>query len=98
MGDVSSCAAGYKNPADRRFHAQPVACPNCGPNFYLAASDGVPVARGPEAIRQCAVLLRQGKIVAIKGIGGYHLALDAADNAALEALRRRKIAKTSPLP
>jgi hydrogenase maturation protein HypF len=90
------CAAGYKNPADRRFHAQPVACPDCGPNFYFAASDGVAVARGPEAIKQCAEHLRRGKIVAIKGIGGYHLALDATNSTALEALRQRKYRKDKP--
>ncbi len=78
------CRAEYTNPEDRRFHAEPVACPECGPALFL---DGQPA---PDGIARVARLLGEGKIVAIKGLGGYHLACDARDSAAVETLRTRK--------
>lgn len=90
------CQAGYEDPSDRRFHAQPVACPECGPNFYLRMDNRV-TARGMAAIEECAQLLSAGKIVAVKGIGGYHLALDAINKDDLNALRERKYGKEKPL-
>ncbi|MGH9614909.1 MAG: acylphosphatase, partial [Bryobacteraceae bacterium] len=86
----SACAADYHDPDNRRFHAQPVACPACGPDYVLIRSDAVgqgihPDARrdtfGEDAIRTAAQLLCDGRILAVKGVGGYHLACDA-DNAA----------------
>lgn len=77
------CAAQYHNPADRRFHAQPVACPACGPHYTSTIN---------EAVR----LLNAGRIVAIKGIGGYHLACDARKTEAVRALRERKYRKEKP--
>jgi hydrogenase maturation protein HypF len=84
------CAREYEDPLDRRFHAQPVACPVCGPGYSLDAW------KGGEAIRQAARLLCEGRIVAVKGLGGYHLAVDARDGAAVAALRERKIRKEKP--
>ena len=83
------CAREYHDPLDRRFHAQPVACPVCGPRYLL---DGDPES----AILKAARLLREGRIVAVKGLGGYHLAADAGNAAAVAALRERKFRKEKP--
>jgi len=84
-----SCAAEYHDPGDRRFHAQPVACPSCGPRVRLVSSAGAS-ALASDAIHDAARLLREGMIVALKGIGGYHLACDAANRSAVARLRERK--------
>ncbi|MCK4871744.1 MAG: carbamoyltransferase HypF [Phycisphaerales bacterium] len=83
-----SCEREYTDPADRRFHAQPTCCPSCGPTLTLMDARGRRVACDP--ITQAAALLRQGKIVAIKGLGGYHLAVDALSSEAVDRLRLRK--------
>lgn len=83
------CRAEYENPLDRRFHAQPVACPKCGPVYVLEPHGG-------DAIRGAAALLREGAIVAVKGLGGYHLACDARNADAVQALRERKYRKERP--
>ena len=89
------CAEEYSDPANRRFHAQPVACPACGPGYYLRPEDSGAV--GSEgSIRRAAELLRNGGILAIKGLGGYHLACDARNPAAVAALRDRKYRKERP--
>jgi len=89
------CEAEYRDACNRRFHAQPVACPRCGPEFYLEPSETI--ARGCEAsIRRAAELLAAGKIVAVKGLGGYHLACDARNTIAVAALRQRKYRKEKP--
>ncbi|MHC1789085.1 carbamoyltransferase HypF [Solidesulfovibrio sp.] len=84
------CAAEYADPADRRFHAQPNACVACGPALWLAGRDGTVLARGEAAVTELARILAQGKIAAVKGLGGFHLVCDAADSAAVAELRRRK--------
>lgn len=89
------CGREYQDPGNRRFHAQPVACPECGPRVFLR-QDGMRVCSNAEAILQAVSLLNQGKIVAIKGLGGYHLACDARNNAAVTALRERKFRKEKP--
>jgi hydrogenase maturation protein HypF len=89
------CAEQYHDPANRRFHAQPVACPACGPHYSLR-SGGEVVAGDEEAIRRAAALLREGQIVAVKGLGGYHLACDARNAGAVNALRERKFRKEKP--
>ncbi len=89
------CAAEYTNPANRRFHAQPVACPTCGPHYFYQVGDHV--TRGDTAaIRKAVQDLRAGKIVAVKGLGGYHLACDARNSDAVAALRARKFRKEKP--
>ncbi len=89
------CAGEYADPANRRFHAQPVACPACGPNYYLQPQEDA--ISGTEAtIQRSAELLNAGKILAIKGLGGYHLACDARNPAAVAALRDRKYRKEKP--
>jgi hydrogenase maturation protein HypF len=85
----ADCAHEYRDPADRRFHAQPVCCPNCGPTLGYRAADGAVVA-GHAALRQARRLLRDGGVLAVKGIGGYHLACDAGDEHAVAELRTRK--------
>jgi hydrogenase maturation protein HypF len=89
------CAHEYSSPGNRRFHAQPVACPACGPGYYLHPYDES--ADGSQgSIRRAAELLREGKILAVKGLGGYHLACDARNPQAVAALRGRKYRKEKP--
>jgi hydrogenase maturation protein HypF len=92
------CAAEYHDPADRRFHAQPTCCPACGPQVRLVAADGTPVPGPPESdpIAAAAALLRAGRVLAVKGLGGYHLAADASSAAAAAALRERKHREEKP--
>lgn len=78
-----ACGAEYRNPLDRRFHAQPIACPDCGPRLSLVPGHADPLG-------QAIALLQQGLIVAIKGLGGYHLAVDACNSQAVARLRQRK--------
>lgn len=90
-----ACAREYHDPGDRRFHAQPVCCPACGPRLTLVDAAGDPVAGDP--VRATARLLRAGSVVAVKGLGGYHLAVDATDEAAVVRLRARKHREERPL-
>jgi hydrogenase maturation protein HypF len=90
-----SCEREYHDPEDRRFHAQPTACWTCGPSYVLTGGAALEV-RGGNAIAAAARLLGRGAIVAVKGIGGYHLACDAADSEALARLRERKFRKEKP--
>jgi hydrogenase maturation protein HypF len=87
------CRAEYDDPADRRFHAQPIACPRCGPQASLRADR---VTRGRDAVEQAASLLRDGAVVAVKGVGGYHLACRADDAGAVSRLRARKHREDKP--
>ncbi|MDN0199211.1 carbamoyltransferase HypF [Streptomyces sp. S.PNR 29] len=84
-----ACATEYADPADRRFHAQPVACHDCGPRLRLTVP-GSPRCEGEPALAEARRLLARGAVLAVKGLGGYHLACDAADERAVAALRRRK--------
>jgi len=82
------CQKEYEDPADRRFHAQPNACPVCGPKVWLAPDSEISGAA--DTIDAAAKLLQQGKILAIKGLGGFHLACDATNHNAVSLLRKRK--------
>ncbi len=90
------CQEEYDNPGDRRFHAQPNACPDCGPQVTLADADGRIMESRNAAIAGAIELLHQGKILAIKGLGGFHLACDAANTEAVETLRLRKRRNNKP--
>jgi len=89
------CDGEYQDPGNRRFHAQPVACPRCGPHYFLRNA-GEPANGDDDAIQRTAGILRQGEIVAVKGLGGYHLACDACNPTAVNALRQRKFRKEKP--
>ena len=91
----TECAAEYQDPRDRRFHAQPVACPDCGPQIWLE-ENGVQRAAREEALQAARQLIREGKILAVKGLGGFHLACDATNDAAVNELRRRKLRVNKP--
>jgi hydrogenase maturation protein HypF len=82
-----ACRAEYENPEDRRFHAEPTACPVCGPQVWVEDHDR---PSNLDALEAAAHLLKSGKILAVKGLGGFHLAADARQDEAVETLRRRK--------
>jgi hydrogenase maturation protein HypF len=89
------CRAEYEDPSDRRFHAQPIACPECGPSLTLLDRAGAELEEDP--LDATASLIKAGAIVALKGIGGFHLACDARNEQAVTELRRRKRREQKPL-
>ena len=92
----AECAREYHDPGDRRFHAQPNACPNCGPQLELWSMEGAVLARRGAALEEAAEALRQGKIVGVKGLGGFHLMTDARNEDAVRRLRERKHREEKP--
>ncbi|MHC4266140.1 MAG: acylphosphatase, partial [Planctomycetota bacterium] len=85
------CGQQYKAITDRRFHAQPVACGECGPEVVLVDNKGKVIeSESDEAIKETALLLKDGKVLGIKGLGGFHLAVDAKNEEAVKRLRQRK--------
>ena len=91
------CAAEYADPQDRRYHAQPIACGDCGPTLRVTLADGTEIATGSEgSLRAAIAALRGGAIVAVKGIGGYHLVCDASSCTAAIVLRARKSRPDQP--
>jgi hydrogenase maturation protein HypF len=91
----ADCRREYDDPFDRRFHAEPIACPACGPTLSLE-SPSTSLLLGREALGAAVALLREGRIVAVKGLGGYHLACDAGDEEAVARLRARKLREDKP--
>jgi len=91
-----ACRNEYDNPLDRRFHAQPIACPQCGPQVWLENAQGARQAELEDAIQKARQLLADGGILAIKGLGGFHLACDATNPAAVMQLRERKRRPAKP--
>ena len=89
------CGREYTDPSNRRFHAQPVACPKCGPHIWLEIRNNKS-AINDDAIQKTRSLLSDGQIIAIKGLGGFHLACDATDPSAVAELRRRKLRVDKP--
>jgi hydrogenase maturation protein HypF len=90
------CRSEYENPADRRFHAQPNACPDCGPQLEFWDNAGNVIASRQDALLSSVQVIREGKIVAIKGLGGFHLMVDAANPEAVQRLRLRKRREEKP--
>ena len=90
------CSREYGDPADRRFHAQPIACPACGPRLALWDDRGNPGARDHDALLQAARMIREGHIVALKGIGGFQILADAGNDDAVNRLRSRKHREEKP--
>lgn len=84
------CKSEYEDPKNRRFHAQPISCPQCKIDVFLKNKKGEILAQDDEAFKTCAKLLKQGKILAIKGMGGFHLMCDAFNLEAIKELRLRK--------
>jgi hydrogenase maturation protein HypF len=92
----AECKTEYHNPLDRRFHAQPNACPVCGPTIELWDEHGVVLAKGHIALLQAVDAIRTGKIIAVKGLGGFHLMVDACNDEAVRYLRMRKHREEKP--
>ncbi|MEN6621288.1 MAG: carbamoyltransferase HypF [Smithella sp.] len=90
------CREEYENPADRRFHAEPNACPVCGPQIRLLDGGGK-LTEVADPIAEAVRLLREGKVVAVKGLGGFHLSVDAGNDEAVARLRSRKYREEKPL-
>lgn len=91
-----NCRAEYEDPLNRRFHAQPVACPECGPHIWFEFSDNEKTIEKEAALQTARDVIREGKILAIKGLGGFHLACDASNSRAVDALRSRKRRSDKP--
>ncbi len=93
----ADCRAEYDDPADRRFHAQPIACPQCGPRLKLMTGDGEVMATGDQALREAVAELQAGRILALKGLGGFQLLADATRCDVVNRLRQRKARPDKPL-
>lgn len=90
------CRNEYDNPSNRRFHAQPNACPVCGPRLLLWDAHGEEIAAREDALQQTIKYLRDGAIIAVKGLGGFHLMVDATNESAVQLLRKRKCRSEKP--
>jgi hydrogenase maturation protein HypF len=93
----ADCLTEYRDPSDRRFHAQTTCCPNCGPTLTFLDASGRTLAHGGEALLQAVARLRQGQVLALQGVGGFQLLVDAANEGAVQRLRERKHRPHKPL-
>ncbi len=93
----AACEVEYSVPANRRYHSETNSCPECGPRVWLAAPDGRPVEEGWSALESAGQMLVLGAVLAIKGLGGYHLAADATSESAVRRLRAQKAREEKPL-
>jgi hydrogenase maturation protein HypF len=91
-----ACAAEYRDPANRRFHAEPIACPACGPQLWLLGPDRAAIATGDDALKRAAAEVRAGKVLALKGLGGFQILVDATNAQAVATLRERKHREEKP--
>lgn len=91
------CAAAYENPLDRRYHAQPVSCPECGPHLTWRSGHGDALAEREDALHEAARALKTGALIAVKGMGGYHLICDARSEQSVARLRMLKRRASKPL-
>ncbi|WP_265436415.1 carbamoyltransferase HypF [Aeromonas media] len=91
------CAAAYENPLDRRYHAQPVSCPECGPHLSWRSGCGDALAEREDALQAAALALQAGALIAVKGMGGYHLICDARNEQSVARLRMLKRRERKPL-
>ena len=92
-----ACAAEYHNPTDRRFHAEPLACERCGPSLELVRDNETIATNNEDCLHLAVNVLYDGQILAVKGVGGYHLLCDAANSSTVAELRRRKNRPDKPL-
>lgn len=90
------CQTEYEDPLNRRFHAQPIACPKCGPHIELWDEMGKIISTRDEALKETATLISEGKIIALKGLGGFHLIVDARNDSAVKRLREKKHREEKP--
>ncbi|ELM3618108.1 carbamoyltransferase HypF [Aeromonas sobria] len=97
FGMCPRCAAAYENPLDRRYHAQPVSCPECGPHLSWRSGRGEALAEREDALQAAARALQAGALIAVKGMGGYHLICDARSDSAVARLRQLKRRARKPL-
>jgi len=90
------CREEYDDPMNRRFHAQPTACPECGPRLALWDDKGIIISEKEEALNSTVKLIKEGKIIALKGLGGFQLIVDASNDKAIKELRKRKLREEKP--